>query len=106
MQRRLDKQLDQMAEFGKDRTGAEKVLADWSENALERLEMVLDIASPIEPLTDPTAAAVLVGRIQGFLEPMRKAVDTLGLTGQMQLKADQLRDQINDLGEEFEDDDN
>jgi hypothetical protein len=65
--------------------------------------MVLDIAYPADAPMDPTSAAVLLGRIQGFLEPMRKATDTLGLTGQMKLSVDKLRDQINDLGEDFTD---
>jgi hypothetical protein len=106
LQRRLDKQLDQMAEFGKDRAGAEEVLAEWNENASDRLQVILDIAYPMDAPTDPTSAAVLLGRIQGFLAPLRKAADTLGLTGQMQLSADKLRDQINDLGEEIEDEEN
>lgn len=106
LQRRLDKQLDQIGEFGKDKAGAEKVLEEWRENAADRLEMLCDMVFPMDAPKDPTSAAVLLGRVQGFLEPMRKAVDVLGLTGQMQLSIDKIRDQINDLGEELEDDDN
>lgn len=102
LQRRLDKQTDQLKEFGKDKSGAEEILADWRENAFGRLEALLDMAFPMDPPTDPTSAAVLLGRVQGFLEPMRKAVDTLGLTGQMQSSLDKIRDQLDDLGEEFD----
>ena len=104
LQRRLDKQLDQLKDFGTDKAKAEEVLADWRENASKRIETLLDILFPMDPPKDPTSAAVLLGRAQGFLEPMRKATDTLGLTGQMQTSLDKIRDRINDLGEEFEDD--
>lgn len=106
LQRRLDKQLDQLKEFGKDRAGAEEVLKEWREKAGDRLEMLCDMVFPMDTPKDPTSAAVLLGRVQGFLEPMRKAVDVLGLTGQMQNSLDKLRDQINDLEEEIEDEDN
>jgi hypothetical protein len=106
LQRKLDQQTDQLKEFGKDRAIAEAVVEEWRENARERLEMISDIAFPMDAPKDPTSAAVLLGRIQGFMEPLRKAYDTLGLTGQMQTNLDKTRDQLNDLGEEVFDDDN
>ena len=106
LQRKLDQQTDQIKEFGKDRAVAEAVVEEWRVNARERLEMISDIAFPMDAPKDPTSAAVLLGRIQGFMEPLRKAYDTLGLTGQMQTNLDKTRDQLNDLGEEVEDEDN
>lgn len=106
LQRKLDAQTQQMKEFGKDRATAEEVLEDWRENAAERLEMLCDIAFPMDTPKDPTSASVLLGRLQGFMEPLRKAYDTLGLTGQMQANLDKIRDQLNDLEEEVDDDEN
>ena len=107
LQRRLDAQMDKLKAFDKDIAVADEVLADWRENAADRLEGVCDIAFPMDAPKDPTSAAVLLGRIQGFLEPLRRAYDTLGITGQMKLNAEKIREAINDLGEEvYEDDGN
>lgn len=104
LQRKLDDQTGQLKEFGKDQAIAEAVLEDWRVNARERLEMICDIAFPMDTPKDPTSAAVLLGRIQGFMEPLRKSYDTLGLTGQMKTNLDKTRDRLNDLGEEEEED--
>lgn len=104
LQRRLDAQLSKLKDFAKDRAEAEEIVEKWNEGASKHLEQLCDIAFPLDAPKDPTSAAVMLGRIQGYLEPLRRAKDTLGLTEQMQLTADKTREQIDELGEEDLDD--
>ena len=49
LQHKLDAQVERMREFSKDRAVADEVVADWRENAWDRLQMVTDVACPIDP---------------------------------------------------------
>jgi hypothetical protein len=102
LQRKLDAQMEKVREFSGDRSEADEIIADWQDNAMRRLGMLCDIAFPMEMPSDPTGAAILLGRLQGLLEPLRKALDTVALVEQMQLTASKIRDRINDFGEEID----
>lgn len=103
LQRKLDQQAEKVREFSKDRAVADEVMADWQDNAMKRLEALCDAAFPMNMPTDPTGAAMLLGRLQGILEPLRRAIDTIGLVEQMQANLSKTRDSINNLGEELDD---
>lgn len=101
-QRKLDEQIGQLKTFGKDRADAQEIIEGWKKAAWSRIETLSEIAFPIDEPKDPTTAAIRFGRIQGFMEPLRKALDTLGVTDQMQANIDKARDRLNELDAELE----
>lgn len=100
---RLGKQMDKLKNIERENAKAQALLDDWEENAWEYLQDVCNVAYPAETPQDPTSAGLVLGRLQGFLWPMRTALDLQGMYEQAKANLDKTRDQLNGLEEEEDD---